>query len=328
MDKLTKIRVFCCAAETLSFTRTADILQISPAMVSKHISALETELDISLFSRTTRQIKLTEIGKNYQKQCRLILDELDELETSIRSEARTDAGQLRLSLPMDFGIRILAPMLADYLSQHPMILLDTVYDNTYVDLIKERFDLAIRIGTNFPDSSLVAKRLVPTCAVLCASPDYIKEHPPIDSIFDLQQHNCIQYSNSNDHQHWRLNGPEGGNLIRIGGSLRTNSEQSILISALSGLGIALLPCFLVDTHLTEGDLIQVLPGYTVNKIGIYAVYPRQKYLPLKVKTLIEFLKKNLQHEIHCTRQLHLNLRCIAMGGYRGGDIGDGVKIIN
>ncbi|GBE09424.1 HTH-type transcriptional regulator DmlR [bacterium BMS3Bbin11] len=312
MDKFNKMKTFCCAAETLSFSRTADILQISPSMVSKHISALETELDTRLFSRTTRQIILTQEGKTYQKQCGLILDELDEVETSIRSEARADAGRLRLSLPIDFGIKILAPMLADYLDKHPNVTLDTVYDNRYVDLIKGRYDLAIRIGAKFPDSALIAKRLIPTCAVLCASPDYIKKNRPIHSIQDLKQHNCIQYSNSHNQQHWRINGPEGESLIRINSNLRSNSDNSIMIAALRGLGVALLPCFLVNNHLASGDLIHLLPEYSVNNMGIYAVYPQQTYLPSKVKTFIEFLRTSLQHKRHCNKKLHKNLRCIAI----------------
>lgn len=298
MGKLTSLKIFCCAAETLCFSRTADLLHISPAMVSKRIAQLEVELDTTLFSRTTRQIKLTEEGLAYHLQCKLIIDDLEELESAIRGKSQADTGKLRLSLPMDFGIKVLAPVIAEYLSQHPRVSLDTVYDDQFVDLVAGHFDLAIRIGAHFPDSSLVAKRLAPACAVLCASPDYLSKHQPIQELQDLRQHNCILYSNARDQLYWRLDGPNGEERIRIDGSLRSNNGNSIVLSALKGLGVALLPLFLIDGHLTQGELVQVLPEFSVSDLGIYAIYLKQLHVPAKVKTFVEFLGQKIPLNKH------------------------------
>jgi len=290
------MKIFCCAARTLNFSQAASSLHISPAMVSKHISALEAHLGVALFNRTTRQIQLTEEGLAFHLQCQVILDDLEELEAAIRGDNLAVSGRLRLSVPMDFGVKVLAPILTEYLHRHPKVSMEVVYDDGYVDLIGEGFDMAIRIGGQFPNSTLVAQRLAPTEAIVCASRAYLQNHPPIRRPSDLRRHNCIQYSHFSDPRQWHLQGPNGDEVITINGNLCSNNGQSMLNAVLNGLGIALLPRFLVDTPLAEGTLKWVLPDYRVAHWGIYAVYPRLSYLPAKVRSLIDFIAQGLKTE--------------------------------
>jgi len=293
MSKLMSMKIFCCAAETLNFSRTAANLHISPAKVSKHISFLEDHLGVKLFTRTTRQILLTEQGRSYHPKCREMLEGLEEIESAIRNDNLAVKGKLRVSLPMDFGVSVLTPLIADYLEKHPGVTLDIACEDAYVDLVGGGFDLAIRIGRQLPDSSLVARRLSMTDTVLCASPEYLEKHPQPTSPEQLTRHNCILYSHACDGHYWRLHGPDGEEVIPIKGNLRLNNGGAIRSALLNGLGIAMLPRFLVDSCLTRGSLQEVLPDYSGSNLGIYAVYPQQAYLPVRTQRFIEFLGERL-----------------------------------
>ena len=293
MSKLTSIRIFCCAADTLNFSRAAEHLDCSAAMVSKHISGLEEHLGVRLFTRSTRRIRLTEEGQRYYRQCRKLLESLDDIEARLRCDKQAPAGCLRVSFPMDFGVDVLTPLLADFLEQYPDIQIDSVYEDRYVDLIAEGFDLAIRIGSQLSDSSLIATRLGSIHPVLCATPGYLESHPAIREARDLEDHNCIHWARAAEKSTWRFVGPDGEVQARVGGNLRTNNGRAMLLAALNGLGVTVLPLFLASRYLRQGLLVQVLPDHAIEPIGIYALYAHQAYLPARVRAFIDYLKQAL-----------------------------------
>ncbi len=294
MSKLVSMQVFCCAANTLNFSQAADKMHISSAMVSKHIAYLEQRLGVQLFNRTTRKVQLTEKGLRYYQRCQELLDELEQLESGMGENDSEVHGRLRISLPMDFGVDYIAPLISQFLQQYPRITLDMVYDDHFNDLISGNFDLAIRISAQLADSSLVAKKISSTQAILCASPDYLQAHHPIHHAEDLARHNCLEFSNAIDRSQWRLSSAQGEQRIKIRGNLHCNSGKAIMSAALGGLGVAMLPRFMADRCIEQGKLIQILPQYQLAELGIYAMYPRKAFLPTKVRCFIDFIQQSLR----------------------------------
>ncbi len=294
MSKLVSMQVFCCAANTLNFSQAADKMHISSAMVSKHVAYLEQRLGVQLFNRTTRKVQLTEKGLRYYQRCQEILDELEQLESGMGENDSEIHGRLHISLPMDFGVDYIAPLVSRFLQQYPRVTLDMEYDDRFSDLIGDNFDLAIRISALLADSSLVAKKLHSTQTILCASPDYLQAHHPIHHADDLARHNCLEFSNASDRSHWRLLSAQGEQRIKIRGNLLCNSGKAIMEATLNGLGIAMLPRFMTDRYIEQGKLIQILPHYRVPQLGIYAIYPRKAFLPSRVRVFIDFLQQNLR----------------------------------
>lgn len=294
MGKLTRMRTFCRAAETLNFSRAAELLGISPAMVSKQVSALENELGVRLFQRSTRRIRLTEEGLRYHRRCRTLLNELEAMEAGIRAGSDTLEGPLRLALPTDLGIGWSATLVSAFLARHPGVHIGSFYHDDWMDLVENGFDLAIRLGNRLPDSSLIARRVGQMRMVLCASPAYLERQPPIRHPRDLPRHNCL--CRHDDRSGWRLVGPAGEERILPDGNLHSNDGQALLVAARRGLGVALLPRPLAQAALAAGELRQILPAYRSPEIGIHAVYPHQAFLPPRVRHFIDFLQQALTRD--------------------------------
>lgn len=293
MSKLLSMKVFCCAADTLNFSRTAENLNYSPAMVSKHIAGLEDHLGVRLFTRSTRKIRLTAQGRLYHQQCQKLLYSLEEIESRIRTENQMPSGTLRISLPADFGVAAIAPLLAGFIEAYPDIRIDSIYNERCVDSVAEGFDLVILKGNRLPDSSLVATRVGVIHMVLCASPEYLERHPAIEEVQDLRFHNCIVSSQAFDKSWWHFSGPMGDESVKVSGNLRSNSHRAMRLSVLNGLGVAVLPYFLAREHLEHGRLVEVLAGYHAPEIGVHALYPHQAHLPIRVRCFIDYLKQSL-----------------------------------
>jgi len=298
MNKLTSMKVFCCTVNTLNFSLSAEKLHMSSAMVSKHIAYLEQRLGVRLFNRTTRQVKITEKGQQYYQRCHILLDELEQLEAGISSVETEVRGNLRISLPMDFGVERIAPLAPGFLQRYPKISLDLIYDDDFNDLIEGNFDLAIRISQQLADSSLIAKKLSSSALVMCASPVYLQQRGQLKKIEELSLHNCIQFSNAPEKSLWRLTGLQGERAIRVKGNLHVNNGKAMMAAALGGLGIALLPMFLAQQALAENRLVHILPQYRALDLGIYAIYPRKDFLPMKVKCFIDFIAQNINAELN------------------------------
>jgi DNA-binding transcriptional LysR family regulator len=288
MDRITGLSVFAKVVEGSSFAAAARHFGLSPAMVSKHILALEERLGARLLNRTTRRVSPTEIGRVFYERATRILADIDDAEQEASALQTTPRGLLRISGPLSFGTRQLAPAIADYLAACPAIEIDVTLSDRVADLVEEGFDLAIRIG-RLADSSLVARRIAPCLLVACAAPAYLKKHGAPRRPADLAAHNCLGYSYAALRNEWRFSGPDGMESVRVTGRLNANNGDILRLAALGGEGIILQPSFIVADDLAAGRLVPILPGYAPDEIAIHAVYPHSRHLSVKVRSFVDFL---------------------------------------
>lgn len=288
MDNLTDIAVFVRVVDRGSFTAAAEDLAISKAAISKYVSRLEARLGARLLNRTTRRLTLTEAGTVLFDKTRHALGELADAEAEVAQLTGEPRGTLRITAPMSFGQLHLAPLLPEFLKKYPAVSLDVQLDDRFVDLVKERMDLAVRI-TQLTDSSLVARRLAPCRQVVCASPAYLKQHGIPQTPADLARHNCFTYSLLRGSQDWRFVGVGGRPVaVSVRGNLRSNNTMALKTAALAGAGILHCPTFYAGPELAAGKLVPVLLNYRIPEIAIYAVYPERRQLAPKVRAFIEF----------------------------------------
>jgi DNA-binding transcriptional LysR family regulator len=287
MMSIEDLTSFVEVVESGGFQRAAKRLGISKSMVSRRIARLEAELGTRLVRRTTHGISPTEAGLELKARSEKILAALEEARDAVAKEADGVAGRLRLSVPLTFGMRHVAPVLAEMARQHPRLELDVSFSDRLVDLIGERFDAAIRIG-NLEDSSLIARRIGPVRPVLVASPDYLARHGRPSEPGDLAGHECIIYTGRTVNE-WRFGVGKRSISVRPEGRLRSDSGDAILQWAIAGLGIAELPSFLISDALESGELEPLLLEYPTPEFGIYVLRPPGPYVSGKVRLLIDTL---------------------------------------
>ncbi|MCK3657191.1 LysR family transcriptional regulator [Pasteurellaceae bacterium Pebbles2] len=290
MDKLNAISVFCRVLETQSFTQAAAQENISVAMASKLIAQLEEQLQTRLLQRTTRKISPTEAGLVYYQHCQPILAELAEADASISDLSSSLQGNLFVSVPMDFGLRFIAPNLPRFAKLNPNLHIDMDFSDRRVDLMAEGYDLALRIGA-LQDSSLVAKKLASTSMHFAASPNYLAQHGTPKTPDELSQHNFLCYKQSGSIVHW--DNAHFGNKsqnLKIQPKITSNNGLTLTEMAKAGLGIINQPRFLLDQALASGELVEILTDYRQQKVDLHAIYPHRRYLAAKVKAFISFLQ--------------------------------------
>jgi DNA-binding transcriptional LysR family regulator len=288
MDKFQEMRVFAGVVDAGSFVGAADALGMSKAAVSRHVSDLEQRLGVRLMQRTTRKLSLTQEGEVFLARCRDILASIEESEAELSTRAASASGLLKVSVPVSFATKHLAPLWSDFLAAHPRLTLDVHLADRVVDLVDEGFDLAVRIA-RLPDSSLVSRKLATTRLVLCAAPSYLRRRGTPTHPDDLAAHDVIGYSLLSTPGQWLLQGPDGPVTVKIKPRLWTNNGDTSVAAAVRGAGIDLQPTFLVADALADGRLVEVLPGWQAMELGIYAVYPSRKFVLPKVRALVNFL---------------------------------------
>ena len=289
ISDLTAQATFAQVVEAASFSAAARALGLSKSAVSKQVSRLEARLGVQLLNRTTRRLSLTEAGAVFYEGCQRMLAEAEAAEQAVTHLAAAPRGHLRLNAPMSFGILHLSPLLPALLRRCPELTVDLTLNDRLVDLVEEGYDLAIRIG-RLPDSSLIARRLAPSRAVLCAAPAYLEEQGLPDRPRDLKRHAGLIYSYQADGATWRLTGPAGSERVPVAGRFRVNNGDALRQAALGGLGIAQLPTFIVGDDLRTGRLRRVLPDWEVAaEAAVHAVYPATRNLSPKVRVVIDFL---------------------------------------
>ncbi len=294
MDHVTAMRVFRRVVELESFVGAARDLGLSKAAVSKNVAGLEAHLGVRLLERTTRRMRTTEAGLAYYQRCLRILAEIEEADLEAAQQSRVPKGLLRVSAPMSFGLLHLAPIIAGFLERYPEIEVDLDMNDRAVNLVEEGYDIAIRGGGTFADSSLVAQRIIPVGRVLCASPRYLAARGVPAVPQDLQAHACLVYSLSSSPRNWRLIGPEQSVSIAIKGPYSVNNSIALREAALAGAGIALLPAFVIGTELEDGRLVRLLEDWQPEEQALYALFPQRRYLAPKIRCFIEYLMERLR----------------------------------
>jgi DNA-binding transcriptional LysR family regulator len=289
MDQLSAMRVFRRVVELDGFAAAARDLGMSNAAVSKQVGALEAQLGARLLNRTTRRLSLTEPGRLFHARTVRILDDLAEAEAEMSDHAAAPRGRLRINAPMSFGIRHLPPVLASFRRRFPDLALDLALSDRIVDLIDESFDVAIRIAS-LTDSSLIARRLCTSRRVIVASPGYLTAEGEPETLAALHDRSCLIYGHHlAGEEVWTFEGPHGHGEFRVNGAFAANNGDLLAAAAADGLGIALLPLFIVADHLRDGRLVTVLRDHTPTGAGVFAVYPATRHLSAKVRVFIDHL---------------------------------------
>ncbi len=290
---LVDLILFISIVEQKSFTSAADYFGMTKSVVSKHITRLEKSLGVQLLRRSTRKLSLTEAGQALYERCSHIKTDLEDAEQAALNTHIKPNGTLRVNSTFGFGHLHLVPALADFMKIYPDIKVELHLGGHYDDLIEHGLDLGIRIG-KLPTSNLVARRLSQRYMRVCASPEYLKRHGKPETPDDLYKHNCLLYLNSPTGDEWHFESPKGKIKIKIQTNFASNSSQSLEAAAVAGIGIILLPGYMMTKHIKQGKLISLLDDYCPANIGIHAVYPATRHLATKVRLFIDFLAERFQ----------------------------------
>jgi DNA-binding transcriptional LysR family regulator len=294
MDILAAMRVFHAVVEAGSFAAAADKLDLSRGMATKYVAALEKQLGARLLYRTTRKLALTEAGTDYASRVAAILAQVDEAAAAVSSQSLEPAGTIRLTASVDFGQRRLGRLLAEFRRRYPRVAVDLTLANKHIDLIEEGYDLALWTTLQPGDENLVARPLGRTFQhTLLAAPSYLAEHGTPRTPADLARHNCLHYSRRLTPNVWAFGPPEDPVRVTVSGSLSANNSTVLIDAARAGLGIVLQPLVLVQDDLASGRLVELLPEWEKPNFSLNAFYPARRYLPQKVRVLIDFLAEQL-----------------------------------
>ncbi|KAA8985423.1 LysR family transcriptional regulator [Halospina sp. K52047b] len=288
MQHWDRIEAFVQVVRQGSFANAARQLDVSSSHVSRLVTRLETQLDTQLLYRTTRQLRLTDAGEVYFNHCSHLFDGFQEALNAIGDYQQRPSGVLRLTCAATFGERYIAPLVNDFLQQHPQLTVDQEFTNRWVDIVSEGFDVGIRAGS-MPSSSLIGRRLCQRHEYVVASPEYLRQYPTPRTLDELSAHNCLLGSND----HWSFDVGQQHRSVRVHGNWRGNSGQALLDAVRKGLGLAQLPDYYVWEDLASGRLVSVLDDYMCTHTAVWVVYPRHRHISPKVRQFVDFLVANM-----------------------------------
>jgi DNA-binding transcriptional LysR family regulator len=288
MDRLLSMKVFATVVECGSFAGAAEQLHLSATATSRHVADLEKHLGAQLLQRSTRRLNLTEIGTSYYDRCRLILADVEEAEVQASTAESQPRGVLRISLPHSFGLRYIAPLIPEFCRRFPELQLEFNFSDRTIDLVEEGIDMALRI-TGELKTSLVARKLAPVSIVCCAAPTYLENHGVPEHPNDLRQHNCLTYSYAPTANTWSFTDHGKAINVQVKGSLRANNGDMNRLAAINGLGVIVLPSFMICEELRTGKLLQVLEAFPIPEIQVYAVYLPGARRAARIRAMVDFL---------------------------------------
>lgn len=290
MARLKQIETFVAVAMRGSLTAAGKSEGVAPAVVSRRIDALEERLGVKLMVRTTRKVTLTFEGTAYLEDCQRILREIGDAEAAVMLGGVKARGHLRVSAPAGFGRKHVAPILMRFLEDHPDVNGSLDLSDRMVDLVNENVDCAVRIG-ELMDSSLVSVRLGEVRRLVVASPAYLEAHGRPARLDDLTRHNCLSLVQQRG---WVFRDPQGAGksvTVKVGGSLECNDGAVLHDWALAGKGLAWRSMWEVGDDLRSGRLVSVLDEFAAPPVGIFAVFPQRRHLPLRVRLFLDLLKE-------------------------------------
>jgi DNA-binding transcriptional LysR family regulator len=291
MDKFEQMRAFSQVVVSGGFAAAARQMGQSRSTVNKLVIALENDLGVQLLHRSTRVVAPTETGLAFYERCIEILSSLEDAERSVTQLQVEPKGRLRINAPMTFGTLHLAEPIADFVAQYPEIQVELTLSDRFVDPIEEGFDVTIRIAEPQPTSSLLVQPLAPAERVLCASPTYLEKHGIPTHPMELRSHSCLHYGQIAMEHRWTLIGVDGEYTAIVQGVLCSNNGEVLRDAAIRGLGITLLPRFIVEPALQQGILQIVLPNYHPSELSIEVLYPVNRHLSTKIRLLVDFLRE-------------------------------------
>ncbi|MEE9331437.1 MAG: LysR family transcriptional regulator [Methylophilaceae bacterium] len=293
MSILNYIEAFTFTVKTGSFTAAAEQLGLSKSYISKQVSQLENDLGTRLLYRTTRKLSLSHDGEQFYQHCKLIMMEANKAKAEVMDSHNQPRGIIKLTIPQSFVLSEAGSALIRFQNKYPEIELEIITSGSYVDLIEESIDLALRVG-ELEDSTMMCRKLVDCKFQIAASQKYLEQHGTPSQPKELTQHNCLIYSASQLSRQWPFRSPSGKTItINVHGSLSCNDGQYILNSALKGLGICFGPSIMFKHYIDKNELCLLLEDYYLPAVSISAIYPLNRNLSRRVRLLIDFLAQEL-----------------------------------
>lgn len=287
---LTDLRAFLTVVESGSFVRAAEQLEVSTAAISRRIAALESALGSQLITRTTRRNDITDAGRAFYADAQAVFQLLDEAHERVRQGQDAASGTLRVAAPLSFGIQKVAPVLPPFMQRHPELKVQLLLEDRTTDLHAEAIDVALRIGF-LRDSSLVATRIGTVGRVFAAAPSYLRRAGKPKTLAALRGHSVLNYSLLSVREEWgRLIGDPGEQLdLKV--PLAANNAEALAECAMQGMGIVLLPHFVLAPALADGRLVQLLPDASPEPFGLFAVRPSRQFTPARLRLFIDYLRE-------------------------------------
>lgn len=287
MDRLTAMQVFAEVVKRGSFTAAADHLDISRVKATRYVTQLEQWLEIRLLQRTTRKVSLTQAGESFYIQCKQMITLSEDMESTIGKLGESPSGQLSITASSAFSLTLLADAIADYTKLYPEVHVEVLMDDTPLDLIDDKVDLAIRIASELAPG-LVARKIAPCHSDICASPRYLDEKGTPIVPMDLIGHNCLIPLRLDKHE-WTFTNDNTSMKVPIRGQVASNSAMILSKVTLSGVGISMLPKYVAKPLIEEGKLVKLFAGWDNPTMNIWGVYHSNRHTPASLKTLLDFL---------------------------------------
>ncbi|ASV99149.1 LysR family transcriptional regulator [Paraburkholderia aromaticivorans] len=314
MNQLQSMRVFVKVADLGSFVRAAGALDLSTAVVTRHVADLEARLGTRLLNRTTRRLSLTESGMTYLERVRHILDDLEGVEQMVVARNHEPVGTLRIVAPVVFGLHSLAPVVQSYAARYPEVVPDVTLADRHVDLVEEGFDVGILVARPMRSASIVMRRLTTGYMTVCATPAYLAQHGTPTRPEHLLAHPCLSRPSEQGGEERLFSGPDGDVRVRPTNAIVANNTEMLRQFALLGMGVAILPSYLIGRDLASGRLVPLLCNYHLPQIDITIAYPSRLHLPAKVRTFIDHLVEHFQPQGQQTRDPRARTQAGAASG--------------
>lgn len=286
------MQLFVRVAELGSFAAAAQQIGVARSVVTRQIAGLEAHLGIKLMARSTRRLTLTSAGTAYLEKCRVILNLVEAAETGVAEERQTPRGNIRISLPLSYGLKRLAPLLLDFARRYPEVVLDMDYSDRRINLIEEGIDLAIRI-TRRLDAGDVARRIGASRMLVLAAPDYLSRHGTPRHPSELAHHVCLGYTNAGSTMAWQFLIAGQLESFHVRSRLNANNGEVLTEAAAQGVGITCQPDFIADEFVESGRVVEILHDYPTPELGIYAMLPSNRHVPHRVRVLMDALSDGL-----------------------------------
>ncbi|WP_171181971.1 LysR family transcriptional regulator [Ruegeria sp. HKCCD8929] len=299
MDKLKKMAVFARVVELGSFARAADDLNVTPAIVGRHVADLEALLDLRLINRTTRSMEVTEAGTRYYHGCKSMLEQLEALEQDVATQDGVQlTGVIRVAAPEGIGVPMLLDAVQSFQELHPEVLFDLVFDNEQTDFVSSGVDLAIRLAIKLEDSSLIVSKLAETHLTLFAAPKYLDAYGIPETVEDLDDHRCLVFGGSRFGDSWPLMTEMGLQKLHQPWKIVMNQTHTYREALVRGIGIGLLPEIMAADLVATGHLRPIHLKGQFPQVGIFAVYPNRAFQPRRVGQFLDHLRRQIRAHPH------------------------------
>ena len=294
MDKFESMYAFTQVVENGSFAEAARKMNLSRSSVNKMVIQLENHLGVQLLYRTTRQVTPTDTGKAFYKRCLDILSSIEEGELAVSEQHSEPKGILRINAPMSFGLSVLGSKVAEFMNRYKKIKIQLTLEDRFVDPIREGYDLVIRIGSLPDHSSLVVHPITIIPRVICAAPSYLNIKGIAETIQDLKEHSCLHYGYLSSGRQWEFIEQGKEEKVSFEGVLCCNNGEVLRDAAIAGLGIVILPTFIVEEALKNGGLHTILSNYKLPELTLSVIYPSHRHLSSKIQLFTQFLQECFQ----------------------------------